>query len=66
MAIEFLVQILVFVTSLAVLAFAGYFAIRAIEKLIEITGLSEVSAGFAILAVLTSTPEIAVALFSIL
>lgn len=66
MAIEFLVQIIVFVSSLAALAFAGYFAIRAIEKLIEITGLSEVSAGFAILAVLTSTPEIAVALFSIL
>ena len=66
MTIEFLVQIIVFVSSLAALAFAGYFAIRAIEKLIEITGLSEVSAGFAILAVLTSTPEIAVALFSIL
>lgn len=66
MAIEFLMQIIVFVSSLAALAFAGYFAIRAIEKLIEITGLSEVSAGFAILAVLTSTPEIAVALFSIL
>jgi cation:H+ antiporter len=60
------VQIIVFVSSLAALAFAGHFAIRAIEKLIEITGLSEVSAGFAILAVLTSTPEIAVALFSIL
>ncbi len=66
MAIELIVQIIVFVSSLAALAFAGYFAIRAIEKLIEITGLSEVSAGFAILAVLTSMPEIAVALFSIL
>lgn len=66
MAIELIVQIIVFVSSLAALAFAGHFAIRAIEKLIEITGLSEVSAGFAILAVLTSMPEIAVALFSIL
>jgi len=66
MAIEFLMQIIVFVSSLVALAFAGHFAIRAIEKLIEITGLSEVSAGFAILAVLTSTPEIAVAVFSIL
>ena len=66
MATDFIVQIIVFVSSMTALAFAGHFAIQAIEKLIEITGLSEVSAGFAILAVLTSTPEIAVAVFSIL
>jgi len=36
MAIEFLMQIIVFVSSLVALAFAGHFAIRAIEKLIEI------------------------------
>ncbi|UCB60498.1 MAG: sodium:calcium antiporter, partial [Candidatus Bathyarchaeota archaeon] len=34
-------------------------------KLIEITGLSDASAGFIILAVLTSAPEIVVALFAI-
>jgi len=34
--------------------------------LIELTGLSEVSAGFVVLAVMTSTPEMVVALFSIL
>jgi len=33
---------------------------------IELTGLSEASAGFVILAVMTSTPEIIVALFSVL
>jgi len=48
------------------LAGASHYTIRAIEKLIELTGLSEMSAGFIILAVLTSTPEIIVALFSIL
>jgi cation:H+ antiporter len=34
--------------------------------LIELTGLSEASAGFVILAVMTSTPEIVVAVFSVL
>ena len=36
------------------------------EKLVEITGLSEASAGFIILSVLTSTPELVVAVFSVL
>ncbi len=64
--IELIVQILIFAISLVVLASTSYFAIKSIEKLIEITGLSEASAGFVILAVMTSTPEIIVALFSVL
>lgn len=51
---------------MVVLAWAGTFAIKSIEKLIDLTGLSEASAGFVILAVTTSTPEIVVALFSVL
>lgn len=58
-------QLLVLIVSLAGIAAASHYAIRSIEKLIEITGLSEVSAGFIILAVLTSTPEITVAVFSV-
>jgi len=61
-----LVQLMILIASLFGLASASHFAIKSIEKLIEITGLSDASAGFIILAVLTSTPEIIVALFSII
>jgi cation:H+ antiporter len=61
-----IVQVLILAVSLIVLAAASHYTIRAVEKLIELTGLSEMSAGFIILAVLTSTPEIIVALFSVL
>jgi cation:H+ antiporter len=61
-----LVQLLILITSLVGLASASHFAIKSIEQLIEMTGLSEASAGFIILAVLTSTPELVVALFSII
>ena len=64
--IELVIQLLILAGSLAVLASASHFTIKAIEKLIELTGLSEVSVGFAILAVMTSTPEIVVAFFSVL
>ncbi len=63
---DLIVQVLILVVSLVVLASASHFTIRGVEKLIELTGLSEMSAGFIILAVLTSTPEIIVALFSVL
>jgi cation:H+ antiporter len=63
---ELIVQLLIFAVSLAVLPSASHFAIRYIERLIESTGLSEASAGFIILSVMTSTPEITVALFSVL
>ena len=48
------------------LASASHFTIKSIGKLIGLIGLSEASAGIVILAVMTSTPEIIVALFSIL
>ena len=61
-----LVQLLILIASIVGLASASHFAIKSIEKLIEMTGLSDASAGFIILAVLTSTPEMVVALFSII
>jgi cation:H+ antiporter len=61
-----LVQLLILIASVVGLASASHFAIRSIEKLIEMTGLSDASAGFIILAVLTSTPEVVVAFFSII
>jgi cation:H+ antiporter len=62
---ELIIQVLIFAVSLVVLASASHFAITSIEKVIELTGLSEASAGFVFLAVMTSTPEIIVALFSV-
>jgi cation:H+ antiporter len=64
--IDLVLQILVLAFSLILLASSGHFTIRAVEKIIELTGLSEISAGFVILAVLTSTPEITIAVFSVL
>lgn len=61
---ELIIQALILVSSLIVLAIASHFTIKYVENLIMLTGLSEASVGFAILAVMTSTPEIAVALFS--
>ena len=66
MIIELVVPLLIFSISLVVLASASHFTIKSIEELIALTGLSEASAGFVILAVMTSTPEIIVALFSVL
>lgn len=64
--IELIVQLLILAISLVVLASASHFTIKSIEELIALTGLTEASAGFVILAVMTSTPEIIVALFSVL
>jgi cation:H+ antiporter len=63
---DLIVQLLILVASLFVLAFSSHYTIKAIEKLIELTGLSEMSAGFILLATLTSVPEIIVALFAVL
>ena len=63
---ELVVQLLIFAFSLVIFASASHYTIKSIEKLIALTGLSEVSAGFIILAILTSTPEIIVALFAVL
>lgn len=61
-----IVQILILVASLVVLALSSHYTINAIEKLIAFTGLSEMSAGFILLATLTSVPEIIVALFAVM
>jgi cation:H+ antiporter len=59
-------QILILIVSLVGLASSSHYAIKAVEKLVELTGLSEASAGFILLAVLTSTPELIVAIFSVI
>lgn len=63
--IELVGQILILAVSLITLALFSHFTISFIERLIELTGLSEASAGFVVLAIMTSTPEIIVALFSV-
>ena len=52
--------------SLAALSLVSRFVIGSVEDLIEITGLGETSVGFALLSVITSTPELVVAVFSVL
>ena len=59
------VQLLILTASLVSIASASHFTIKSVEKLVEITGLSDASTGFIILAVLTSTPEIIVAVLSV-
>ena len=62
----FIIPLLLLIGSLIVLAFSSHYTINAIEKLIALTGLSEMSAGFILLATLTSVPELIVALFSVM
>jgi len=57
--------ILVLVGSMAILAYVSSFVIRSIEDFMELTGLGETAAGFALLSVITSTPELVVAAFSL-
>ena len=59
------VQIIILTASLAGLATSSHFAIKSVEDIIELTGLSDVSAGFILLSVLTSAPEIIVAIFAL-
>jgi len=63
--IELIIPALMLFVSLAVLAAASFFAIKYIEDFMEITRLSEVSAGFVILAIMTCMPELTVAIFAI-
>lgn len=59
------VQLLILLASLAGLAASSHFAIKSVEDIIELTGLSDISAGFILLSVLTSAPEIIVAIFAL-
>jgi len=51
---------------MAALALVSRYVIKFVEDLIEITGLSETSAGFALLSVITSTPELVIAVFAVI
>lgn len=65
MMIELAVQVSTLAISLAALAWASHFTIKSIENFIELTDLSEASAGFVILSVMTTLPEITVASFAV-
>lgn len=57
---------LILAGSLIILSVISSYVIKSIEDLIEITGLTETSIGFALLSVITSIPELTVAIFSIM
>ena len=63
--IELFIQLLIITVSLILMAVASHFTIKSVEEIISITGLSEASTGFVILAVMTSIPEIMVTIFSV-
>ncbi len=50
---------------MAILAYVSRFVILAVEDLLQLTNLGEISVGFAVLSVITSAPELMVAIFSI-
>ncbi|MBC7129724.1 sodium:calcium antiporter [Candidatus Bathyarchaeota archaeon] len=64
--IDIIVYLAILGSSLAVLAIASQFTIKNVEQIMVLTGLSEASAGFVILSVMTSLPEIFVTIFSFL
>jgi len=63
--IELIIPALSLFASLAVLAAASFFAIKYVEDFMEATRLSEVAAGFVILAIMTCMPELTVAIFAV-
>ncbi len=63
---DLIISMITLAISLAALAYISLFVIRSLEDFIEITGLGETSVGFALVSVITSTPELLVAFFSIL
>ncbi len=63
---DILVPLVTLGVSLAALAYTSRYVIGSVEEVIEITGLSETSVGFALLSVITSTPELLVAVFAVL
>jgi cation:H+ antiporter len=66
MVIEFILPAIILSVSLGVLAKASQFTITAFEDVMELTGLSEASAGFVVLALMTALPEMVVATFAVL
>ena len=63
--IEIITQLLIITVSLILMAVASHFTIESVEEVISIRGFSEASTGFVILAVMTSIPEIMVAIFAV-
>ncbi|MEM2972076.1 MAG: hypothetical protein QW270_06615 [Candidatus Bathyarchaeia archaeon] len=63
--LEFIVSALTLLVSLVVLAVASFFTIKYIEDFMELIRLSEVAAGFVILAIMTCMPELTVAIFAV-
>jgi len=63
--IELITHAITLAVSLAALAGASHFTIKSVEDLMELTGLSEASTGFAALAWMTSMPEMTVAAFAV-
>jgi cation:H+ antiporter len=59
------VSAIVLGVSMIALSYVSRYVIRWIEDFMEITGLSETSVGFALLSVITSTPELLVAVFAV-
>lgn len=63
--LELAISAIILVVSLGILAKASHFTIKSTEDVMELTGLSEVSIGFAILALITCMPELTVAGFAV-
>ncbi len=63
---ELILPAIMLAGSLVIMALCSHFAVASMEKIIKFTGLSEAAAGIGILAVMTSAPEMMVALFSVL
>lgn len=65
MAEQIILDTVLLVGFLALLVRSSVFAVDSIVKFSKIAGISELAAGYAIVAISTSTPEISVALFSV-
>ncbi len=61
---DLLFNIILLVIFLVILVKSAIFAINSIEKVIKRSGIGQLAAGFVLVAVSTSTPEISVAIFS--
>lgn len=63
---DVVIPLSILILSMAILALISRYVIKYVEDLIELTGLSETSIGFVLLSVITSTPELVIAVFAIL
>ncbi|MEM3699415.1 MAG: hypothetical protein QXL57_00900 [Candidatus Bathyarchaeia archaeon] len=63
---DLILNVLALALSLIILAVSSQFTIKSIERLVELTRLSEASIGFVVMSIMTSIPEIFVAASSVL